>query len=77
MMPDNYILIIIFLHGLGRLNCPCIDALPSFHGASTIPSSSRFVVEGVFRQSGVVRSFKMVDPVSFVFGSHVLYSTDR
>jgi hypothetical protein len=27
------------------------------------------VVEGVFRDSGVVRSFKMVDPVLFVFGS--------
>jgi hypothetical protein len=27
----------------------------------------------VFRQSGVVHSFKMVDPVLLVFGSHVLY----
>jgi hypothetical protein len=25
----------------------------------------------VFRKSGVVHSFKMVDPVLFVFGSHV------
>ena len=53
-----------------------IDALPSFPGASTVSSSSRFVVEGVFRQSGVVHSFKVVDPVLFVFESHVLYSRD-
>ena len=46
--------IIIFLHGFGRLTCSGIDALPSFLGASTISSSSRFVVEGVFRESGVV-----------------------
>jgi len=59
--------IIIFLHGLGRLNCSGIDALPSFPGASTISSSSGFVVEGVFRESGVVHSFKVVDPVLFVF----------
>ena len=32
-----------------------------------ISSSSRFVVEGVFRESDVVHSFKMVDPVLFVF----------
>ena len=70
------IIIIIFLHGLGRLTCSGIDALPSFPGASTVSSSSRFVVEGVFRQSGVVRSFKGVDPVLFVFQSHVLYSRD-
>ena len=68
--------IIIFLHGLGRLTCSGIDALPSFPGASTVPSSSRFVVEGVFRESGVVHSFKVVDPVLFVFESHVLYSRD-
>ena len=61
------IIIIIFLHGLGRLTCSGIDALPSFPGASTISSSSGFVVEGVFRQSGVVHSFKVVDPVLFVF----------
>jgi len=36
----------------------------------------RFVIEGVFRESGVVHSFKMVDPVLFVFGSHILYSRD-
>ena len=61
------IIIIIFLHGLGRLICSGIDALPSFPGASTISSSSRFVVEGVFRESGVVHSFKVIDPVLFVF----------
>jgi len=72
----NVIIIIILLHGLGRLTCSGIDALPSFPGASTISSSSRFVVEGVFQKSGVVHSFKMVDPVLFVFGSHVLYSRD-
>ena len=33
-------------------------------------------MEGVFRQSGVVRSFKVVDPVLFVFGSYILYSRD-
>ena len=70
------IIIIIFLHGLGRLTCSSIDALPSFPGASTVSSSSRFVVEGVFRESDVVYSFKVVDPVLFVFESHVLYSRD-
>jgi hypothetical protein len=30
----------------------------------------------VFRGSGVVRSFKVVDPILFVFESHVLYSRD-
>ena len=69
-------IIIIFLYGLGRLTCSGIDALSSFPGASTFSSSPRFVVEGVFRQSGVVRSFKVVDPVLFVFESHVLYSGD-
>ena len=68
--------IIIFLHGLGRLTCSGIDALPSFPGASTISSSSRFIVEGVFRESAVVRSFKVVDPVLFVCESRVLYSRD-
>ena len=67
---------LLFLHGLGRLTCFRIDALSSFPGASTIASSSRCVVEGVFRQSGVVRSFKVVDPGLFVFESHVLYSGD-
>ena len=72
-----FIIIIIFLlHGLGRFTSSGIDAFPSFPRVSTISSSSRFVVEGVFRQSGVVRSLKMVDPVLFVFGSHVLYSRD-
>jgi hypothetical protein len=69
-------IIIIFLHGLGRLNCSGMDALPSFPGASTISSSSRFVVEGVFQDAGVVHSFKVVDPVLFVFESLVLYSRD-
>ena len=55
-------IIIIFLHGLGRLTCSGIDALPSFPGASAISSS---LVEGVFRESGVVHSFKMVDPVLY------------
>jgi hypothetical protein len=72
----NIIIIIIFLHGLGRLTCFGIDALPSFPETSTISFSSRFVVEGVFRESGVVHSFEMVDRVLFVFGSHVLYSRD-
>jgi len=58
------------------MTCSAIDALPLFPRASTISSSSRFVVEAVFRKSGVVHSCKMVDPVSFVFGSHVLYSRD-
>jgi len=70
------IVIITFLHGLGRLTCSGIDALPSFPGASTISSSSRFVAEGVFRQSGVVHPFKVADPVLFVFQSHVSYSRD-
>jgi hypothetical protein len=74
---ENIIIIIIYLHGLGRFTCTGIDALPSFPGASTISSSSRFVFEGVFRESGVVHFFKMVDPVLFVYGSHVLYSKDR
>jgi hypothetical protein len=36
------------------LTCSGIDPLPSFPGTSTISSPSRFVVEGAFRQSGVV-----------------------
>jgi hypothetical protein len=36
----------------------------------------RFVVEGVFQKSGVVHSFKMVDPVLFIQGcSSLLMST--
>ena len=69
-------IIIIILHGLGRLTCSGIDALSSFPGASAIRSSSGFVSEGVFRESGVVHSFKVVDTVLFVFESHVLYSRD-
>ena len=30
------VIIIIFLHGLGRLTCSGIDALPYFPGASTV-----------------------------------------
>ena len=65
-IPEFFI-IIIFLHGLGRFIFSGIDALPSFPGASTISSSSRFVAEGVIRKCGVVHSFEMVDPVLFVF----------
>jgi len=68
------VIIIIFLYGLGRLTYSGIDALPSFPGASTISSSSRFAVESVFRESGVVHSFNVADPVLFVSESHVLYS---
>jgi len=71
-----FIFIIIFLHGLGTLNCSGIDALPSFPGASTISSSSVFVVESLFRESGVVHSLKVVDPILFVFGSYILHSRD-
>ena len=70
------IIIIIFLRGLGRLTCSGIDALASFSRASTISSPPRFVVDGVFRKSVVLHSFKMVDSLLFVFGSHVLYSRD-
>jgi len=72
--PLHLFCIIIFLHGLGRLTCSGIDALPSFPGASMVSSFSRFVVEGVFRESGAVLSFKVVDPVLIVFESHFLYS---
>ena len=51
--------------------------MPSFPGASTVSSSSRFVVEGVFRVSGVVQAFKVVGRVLFVFEAHVLYSRDH
>jgi hypothetical protein len=57
--------IIIILHGLGRLTCSGIEAFPSFPGSSTISSPSRFVVEGVFRQSGFLPSLEMADPVFF------------
>ena len=70
------IIIIIFFHGLGHLTCSSIDELPAFHGVSTVSSSSRFVVDSVFREFGVVHSFKVVDPVLFVFESHILYSRD-
>ena len=67
---------IIFLHGLGRLTCSGIDALPSFPGASAIPSSTGFVGEDVFRESVVIHSFEVVYPVLFVFESYVLCSRD-
>jgi len=70
------IIIIILLHGLGRLTCSDTDALPSCLGASIISSSSGFVVEGLFRESVVIHSFKVVDPILFVFGSYTLYSKD-
>jgi len=72
----KYFIVIIFLHGLGRLKCSGIDELPSFPGASAIPSSSRFVGEGVFRESGVVHSFEVIESVLFAFESHVLYSRE-
>jgi hypothetical protein len=58
------IIIIIFLHGLGRLTCSGIDALPSFSGAS-----SRFVVEGMFWKSGVVHSFNVQGRVSLLMST--------
>ena len=53
----------IFLHGLGRLTCYGVNALPSFPGASRISSSSGFVLEGVFRESVVFHPFKVLDPI--------------
>jgi len=70
------IIIIIFVHGLGRLTCSGIDALPSFPGGSAISSPSGFVVEDVFQESVVIHSFKQNGPILFVFGSHILYSRD-
>jgi hypothetical protein len=68
------VVFIIFLHGLGRLTCSGIDALPSLLGDSTISSSSKLVVEGVFRESSVIHSFKMINPILFVFDADFLYS---
>jgi len=76
MMMMMVIIIIIFLHGIGRLTCSGIDALPPFPGASTSSSSSGFVVESVFRESVVIHSLKVVDPILFVFDSYILYSRD-
>jgi len=70
---QNKIIIIIFLNGLSRLTCSGIDALPLFPRVSTVSSSSRFVVEGVFRESGVAHSFKVVDPVLFVFEPRLVF----
>jgi len=52
------------------LTCSGTDALPSFPGALTISSSSRLVVEGVFRKSGVV--FRIVFPFSCLFFCHLI-----
>jgi len=47
------------------LTCSDIDALPSFPGASTVSSSSKFIVEDVLREtinifkSGTVSKTKM------------------
>jgi hypothetical protein len=68
------IIIFFFLHGLGRFTSSGIDASPSFSGASTIPSFSRLVSEGVIRESTVFQSFKMVNPILFVFAAHFQYS---
>jgi len=54
------IIIIIFLHGLGRFTYSGIDVLPSFPGTSTISSSSGFEAEGVFQESVVIYSLNFV-----------------
>jgi len=64
------------MHGLGRLICSGTDVLPSFPGASTISLSWVFVVEGVFWESVIIHSLKVVDPILFVFGSYIMYSKD-
>jgi hypothetical protein len=56
------------------LTCSSIDTLPSLPGASTISSSSSLVVEGMFQESSVIHSFKMINPILFVFDAHFLYS---
>ena len=66
--PVYHYVVVCSVHGLGRSTCSGIDALPSFPGASTISSPPRFVVEIVFRKSGVLHSFEMVEPVLFVRG---------
>jgi len=48
------------------MTCSGIDALPSFPGGVHDPFFPGFVGEGVFRESGVVHSFNVVDPVLFV-----------
>ena len=52
-------IIIIFLHGLGQFD------LFRHRRVAIVSEGVRdlFVVEGVFRKSGFVHSFKMVDPV--------------
>jgi len=69
-------IIIMFFHGLGRSTCSSIDVLPSFPWASTISLSLGFVIEDMFWESVVIHSFKVVDPILFVFGSYILYSRD-
>jgi hypothetical protein len=49
----------LFRHGRVAIDC----------GASKISSSSRLVVEGVFRKFIVIHSLNMVDQVLFEFGS--------
>jgi hypothetical protein len=55
-----FFFLFFFFYGLGRLTCSGIDTLLLFPGASTIFSSCRFVVEGVFGKSGVVHSWFFV-----------------
>ena len=59
MMMMSIIISFFFLHALGRLTCSGIDALPSFPGASTISSSSRFAVEGVSWWGGLLASMTL------------------
>jgi hypothetical protein len=66
----NLLLSFFFFHGLG----PGIDMLPPHPRASTISSSSRLVIEGMFRKSDVVHSSEVVDPILFIFGYYILYS---
>ena len=47
-----------------------------FPGEPTISSSSGIGVEGVFRESIVIHSFTLVDPILLVFDSYFLYSRD-
>lgn len=57
------IIIIIFRYGLGRLISSGSDTLSSFPGASTVSSLFRFVVQGVFRKSGVSILSKWCDKI--------------
>jgi len=62
-MQTETLIISIFLHRLGRLNCHGVNVLRSFPGASTISSPSGFVFEGVFRESVFIHSFKVADSI--------------